>query len=217
VSKPRLLDLFCGAGGAAKGYQRASFYVVGVDIKPQPHYCGDDFILGDALDVLARLLRSEAVQARSGRWYRLSDFDAIHASPPCQGYANVTRWRGNQGNHERLIEPVRELLEATGLPFVIENVRTTKLRHPIMLCGSMFDLRVRRHRYFESRDQILPMNFSACDHIFASIPFEHKQEREYALKMGIDWMTNRESREAIPPAYTEWIGRQLLAHLEVAS
>src|SRR2546426_8210157 len=117
MTKPRLLDLFCGAGGAAMGYQRSGFYTVGVDNRPQPHYCGDDFILGDALDVLARLIRGEAVQATSGRWYRLSDFDAIHASPPCQGYANL----GN-GTHPRLIEPVRDLLRSAGLPYVIENI-----------------------------------------------------------------------------------------------
>jgi hypothetical protein len=137
--KPRLLDLFCGAGGAAMGYQEAGFYVVGVDVKPQPNYCGDEFFHEDALAVL-----------ESGLELPGPAFDAIHASPPCQHYANVTAWRGNQDDHPDLIAPTRKLLEATRLPYVIENVRTRELRGDHMLCGSMFGLPLRRHRYFET-------------------------------------------------------------------
>jgi site-specific DNA-cytosine methylase len=135
--KPRLLDLFCGAGGAAMGYSRAGFEVVGVDIEPQPNY-PFEFVQGDALEVLWG----------HGYWGVPADFDAIHASPPCQHYANVTRWRGDQADHPDLIAPVRDLLEQTGLPYVIENVRTAELRSCFLLCGSHFLLPIRRHRYF---------------------------------------------------------------------
>jgi hypothetical protein len=205
MSRPRLLDLFCGAGGAAMGYHRAGFDVVGVDIKPQPHY-PFVFMKADALEVVQNL----------GWFFPWAKFAAIHASPPCQGYANVTLWRGKQGSHARLIEPVRSFLESSGLPWVIENVRTPALRHPIRLCGSQFDLAVQRHRYFEA-SFALPVLTTPCQHRDSDLPFEHKQEHAFALAMGIDWMTNREGRQAIPPAYTEWIGKQLLAALEVAA
>jgi hypothetical protein len=123
----------------------------------------------------------------------------------------VTRWRGNQDDHEALIAPTRELLEATGLPYVIENVRTRELRHPLVLCGSMFGLRVRRHRYFETNWLPFQMVLS-CRHD-DQLPFMHKGERAYADAMGCDWMTAREARQAIPPAYTEWIGTRLMQHL----
>lgn len=199
MSKPRLLDLFCGPGGAAVGYYRAGFEVVGVDIERQPRY-PFRFVQDDALNFL------------DYPW----KFAAIHASPPCQGYANVTRWRGRQEDHPRLIEDIRALLKKTGLTYVIENVRTVALKNPVMLCGTRFGLPIRRHRYFESNIS-LPWFMEPCQHRPTDLPFMHKGERAYADAMGCGWMTAKESREAIPPAYTEWVGRQLMAYLESAA
>jgi len=195
--RPRLLDLFSGAGGAAMGYHRAGFDVVGVDLHPQPHY-PFEFHQADALT------------------FPLDGFDAIHASPPCPHYANVTRWTGKQENHPALIEPTRARLSLTGLPYVIENVRTRALRSPVVLCGSMFALPVRRHRYFES-SVALPWMMQPCQHRSSDLAFEHKGERAYADAMGCMWMTNVESRQAIPPAYSEWVGAHLLAALPLTS
>lgn len=200
MSKPRLLDMFCGAGGAGMGFHRAGFEVVGVDIKPQPRY-PFDFIQAEALEWLDWMGDDVA-----------SEFEAIHASPPCQHYANVTRWRGDQEDHPDLIGPVRELLQATGLPWVMENVRTTALRPCVVLCGSMFGLPIRRHRGFETSWGVSPMVL-ACHHRATDLAFEHKGERAYADAMGCDWMTAREAREAIPPAYTEHVGLFLRAEL----
>ncbi len=193
-NKPRLLDLFCGGGGATKGYQMAGFDVVGVDIKAQPHYCGDEFHCADAMN------------------FPLNGYDVIHASPPCQGYANVTLWRGKQENHPRLIIDIRERLQKWGGPYIIENVRTKELKTSFVLCGTMFDLPIRRHRYFETNWNELILTLS-CNH-GNDLPFEHKQEKAYIKAMGIDWMTNHEGREAIPPVYTEWIGKQLMRQLK---
>ena len=204
----RLLDLFCGAGGAAVGYHRAGFDVVGVDINPQPNY-PFRFVQADAVEFLDRLLAGGTFE-----WIGLGVIDAIHASPPCPYYANVTRWRGNPDDHPALIEPVRQRLHAAGVPWVIENVRTPELNADLMLCGSMFDLPVRRHRYFQTSGwapfQLLP----PCRHRATDLPFMHKNERAYADALGCPWMTNVEGRDAIPPAYTEWIGRQLADHIE---
>jgi DNA (cytosine-5)-methyltransferase 1 len=226
--KPVLLDLFCGAGGCTKGYQEAGFHVVGVDIKPQPNYCGDAFVQMDALDAL-----------RSGVWWsdgsgeRLrmvdpDDFDAIHASPPCQNYTAYNRRPDHVQPVEYLIEPTRELCEETGLPFIIENVRGAALRNPVQLCGSSFGLDVRRHRLFETSFPILT---PPCNHAAQEpgrfpgatnrpngratvevgvwrIPLEVQQRA-----MGIDWMALPELSQAIPPAYTRFIGEQLQQHL----
>ncbi len=205
MARPRLLDLFCGAGGAAVGYHRAGFDVVGVDIKPQPHY-PFEFHQGDALDWIRRSFIDVWVQ---------DDFDAIHASPPCQHYANVTIWRGNQDDHADLIGPTRELLEATGLPWVMENVRTPELRADFMLCGTALGLPFRRHRHFETNWSGHVMSHP-CQHQASDYSFDHggkQQESVYRTAMGCDWMTVLESREAIPPAYTELIGRLLLGDI----
>ncbi len=201
--RPLLLDLFCGAGGAAMGYHRAGFDVVGVDIKPQPHY-PFEFFQRDALDYTASWMSDWC----DGPAY----FDAIHASPPCQHYANVTRWRGNQADHPALIGPTRELLQASGLPWVLENVENTPIDPHYVLCGTMFGLPIRRHRWFET-SHALRMTPRACNHQPGDKPFIHKQERAYADAMGCEWMTNREAREAIPPAYTEYIGGWLIGVL----
>lgn len=134
--KKRLLDLFCGAGGCTKGYQRAGFYVVGVDNRPQPHYCGDEFYQADALEYCRE----------HGR-----EFDAIHASPPCQAYTEMRHLGKNAGKDApQLIDPVRDLLVSLNLPFVIENVVGAPLKTIIQLCGSSFGLGVQRHRRFEA-------------------------------------------------------------------
>jgi DNA (cytosine-5)-methyltransferase 1 len=210
--KPRLLDLFCGAGGAAMGYHRAGFEVVGVDINPQPHY-PFTFVRGDALAFL---------------WGSETPFDAIHASPPCQAFSitgNLARGQGNKASAVDLLTPIRPLLEATGLPYVIENVAGAPLRDPVQLCGSTFGLGVRRHRLFESN--VLLMAHGTCRHaeqgrpigVYGSpnddIPQGGRTARTVAEAqeaMGIDWMPRwSELKEAVPPAFTEHIGRQLLA------
>ena len=195
-----MLDLYCGAGGAAMGYHKAGFEVVGVDLNPQ-HRFPFEFHQADAIQVLEQ----EAEWIRAG-------FDAIHASPPCQHYANVTSWRGNPDAHPDLIAPTRALLEATGLPWVIENVPEAPVRQDYLLCGTMFHLPIRRHRAFETNwpSQGAP---GPCSHQPSDKPFMHKQERAYADAMECYWMSAREGREAIPPAYTRHIGHQLLRHL----
>lgn len=196
--KPRLLDLFCGAGGATRGYQLAGFHVTGVDINPQPHYCGDEFHQADAMT------------------FPLEGFDAIHASPPCQHYANVTQWTGVQADHPALIAPMRARLRLAGVPWVMENVRTPELHNAIVLCGSQFGLPIRRHRYFES-NLMLSWFLHPCQHRSTDLAFEHKAERAYADAMGCTWMTSVEARQAIPPAYSEFIGAQLRSAVEAAA
>jgi DNA (cytosine-5)-methyltransferase 1 len=207
--KPRLLDLFCGAGGATRGYQRAGFWVQGIDIIDQPNYVGDDFYRMDALDA------------------GVYGFDAIHASPPCQAFTAYRR-RGNGvgDRYPDLIDDTRQLLEDSGRPYVIENVPGAPLRNHVQLCGTSFGLDVRRHRWFESNIAMLappcnhdqPRRFPAATNRTNlrrtvevgvwRIPLEVQQQA-----MGIDWMTLPELTEAIPPAYTQWIGEQLLASL----
>ena len=209
--KPRLLDLFCGAGGAAKGYQRAGFYVVGVDNRPQPRYCGDDFFQADALETVRWIL--DGGETPGGP---LDGFDAIHASPPCQHYSRATAWRGSRADHPDLIAPTRDLLEATGLPYVIENVEAARheLVDPVMICGDDVGLPIYRRRYFEANWPLAV--FALANQHGQRLPFMHKGERAYADAMDCDWMSNREARQAIPPAYTELIGHQLMQHLRVA-
>jgi len=225
VTRPVLLDLFCGAGGAAKGYQRAGFRVVGVDIVSQPNYCGDEFHQADAVEVLRILVEG-------GEWsgWRLDDFAAIHASPPCPRYSTVTP-KGARGRHPDLIDDVRHLLIQVGLPYVIENVVGSPLRDPVRLCGSSFELDIRRHRLFETN---WPLAVPPCNHGWQTPRFRSLDGRmvkaarlasvvgvhgnvnyagEFELRcnaMGIDWMTNAELTQAIPPAYTELIGHQLM-------
>lgn len=197
MTRPRLLDLCSGAGGAATGYHRAGFDVTGVDIAPQPRY-PFRFVQADAIDYLLEHGHT---------------FDAIHASWPCQRFARVTAWRGTPTNHPDLLTPGRTAQQEVGKPWVIENVPEAPLRPDFLLCGSMFGLRVRRHRAFETSWGGQQMT-SPCHHHRGLLAFEHKGERAYADAMGCDWMTKTEGREAIPPAYTEHIGQQLIAHLE---
>ncbi len=197
---PRLLDLFCGSGGASMGYVRAGFEVVGVDIMPMPHY-PFEFCLADALEYLL-----------NGGW---KGFDCIHASPPCQAYSRSTAWRGNRASHPDLIAATRDAIEATGLPYVIENVQEARhlLRFPLMLCGSMFGLPIQRHRYFECPALGLVL-LPDCRHRPEDFSHDHgkkQTEAVYRDAMGCDWMTVHEARQAIPPAYTEFLGLKLMA------
>lgn len=225
--KPLLLDCFCGAGGCTRGYQEAGFYVVGVDIKPQPHYIGDDFIQTDALEALRILIGGGYIVGRTGRKYYLSDFAAIHTSPPCQFGSKLTAM-AYRGNHPNLIPATRKLLSQTGKPFVIENVENVRrhLINPILLCGSMFGMDIWRHRYFE----IWPYNnfwlVPKCNHSILPVLISgttrrkgekrkeyHGDEKREAI--GIDWMTIAEMDEAIPPVFTRWVGERLISILEL--
>lgn len=205
MTRPRLLDLFCGAGGAAMGYFEAGFEVVGVDIAPQPRY-PFEFHQADALEWLGM---AEVFGPP------LDGFDAIHASPPCQHFAKTTKWRGSQDDHQDLLTPTLARLVAAPVPWVVENVPGAPLRADYLLCGSMFGLAVRRHRLFQTSWRGFALA-PACHHT-EMLPFMHKGERAFADAMGCTWMTNVEAREAIPPAYTRFIGEQFLTHLEVVA
>lgn len=218
MSRPKLLDLFSGAGGAGMGYYRAGFDVTGVDIKPQPRY-PFAFHQADALE----FLREHG-----------HEYAAIHASPPCQSYLNLTRLNeslGKAGDHPDLIEETRAALIATGRPYVIENVPGAPLMTPIRLCGTSFGLPLRRHRLFESSTGMLGM---PCAHRLFRAPRYWSSWRldgvarlspvvqvygqggghaEWPAAMGIDWMTDQELALAIPPVYTRFIGAQLLSAL----
>jgi DNA (cytosine-5)-methyltransferase 1 len=210
MSRPRLLDLFCGAGGAAVGYHRAGFEVVGVDINPQPHY-PFEFHQADAMT------------------YPLDGFDAIHASPPCQAYIR-SGTVAKDGRHPRLLPPTRERLIEAGIPWVIENVPGAPMRADVQLCGSIFGLAVRRHRWFESSESLSPWVL-ACNHsepVAGVYGHPHGASganagmlpgdlATWSRAMGIDWMTTAELADAIPPAYTEWIGTQLLRAVEAVA
>lgn len=202
----RLLDLFCGGGGAAMGYHRAGFTeIVGVDIKAQPRY-PFAFVQGDALEYVAA----------HGR-----EFDAIHASPPCQAFTTARVIHG-VGGHRDLLTPTRAALLNTDRPWVIENVPGAPMRPDVVLCGSYFGAReLKRHRWFEFSEApgaLVP----PCDHdddnivsVFGHGGHIYHGVEDWRRVMGIDWMMRDELAQAIPPAYTEWIGRQLLAHLGV--
>lgn len=205
MSKPRLLDLFCGAGGAAMGYHRAGFDVVGVDIEPQPNY-PFEFHQADALE------------------YPLDGFDAIHASPPCQGYS-VTAPLHPEADCPKLIKPVRQRLQGTTAAYVIENVPGAPLMNAVTLCGTQFGLRTRRHRLFETSWRLFALMPPCVAHDEAPVQvFGHGGDssrywtmHDWREAMGIDWMKRDELAEAIPPAYTEWIGGHLMGALGIAA
>ena len=207
--KPLLLDLFCGAGGAAMGYHRAGFDVIGVDIAPQPHY-PFDFIQADALTPPVRL----------------GAFDAIHASPPCQGYTTMNNRHGS--SIARSIEPTRALLAGSGLPWVLENVPGARSRmvNPVRLTGEQFGLGVHRPRLFEMNwlaltpspaprqdDPVAVYGRNDGRRLWTRADGSelHVADLESArCGMGMPWAEWDGIREAIPPAYTEFIGAQLL-------
>lgn len=214
-----MLDLFCGAGGAGMGYHRAGFDVVGVDIKPQFDY-PFTFICGDALTVLAEYGHA---------------FAAIHASPPCQASTALTKGTNRGRRYVNLIPATRELLASFDVPTVIENVQGAKVRRDATLCGEMFGLDVIRHRYFEvnGADIVQPEHKPHRGRVrgwrhgkYFDGPYlavygdggGKGSVAEWQAAMGIDWTDDRKAiAEAIPPAYTEHIGRQLLAVLERAA
>jgi DNA (cytosine-5)-methyltransferase 1 len=206
--RPRLLDLFSGAGGAAMGYSRAGFDVTGVDNRPQKRY-PFVFILGDALEYCRE---------------HGAEYDVIHASPPCQRYTVAQNAAKNALAHPDLVGVTRDALRETGTPWVIENVVGAPLRNPVMLCGLSFGLKVRRHRLFESNIALLNLPCACTPDAEYFVIFGHEvRNRRHGDKagrtnciaagrkaMGIPWMTCDELSQAIPPAYTEYIGLQLL-------
>jgi DNA (cytosine-5)-methyltransferase 1 len=210
----KLLDLFCGAGGCSMGYARAGFTCTGIDINPHPDY-PFEFLLDDALCIDFR------------------DYDVVHASPPCQLFSVSAS--GDGGGHPDYVEPIRERLRAWGGPYVIENVVGCPLIDPIMLCGTEFNLQakcedgivrqLRRHRLFESN--VALQNNGGCKHsgraisvvghsggVKATRSGEYQATKATAkIAMGIDWMLHEDITQAIPPAYTEHIGRQIMEYL----
>lgn len=216
--KFRVLDLFCGAGGAAMGYSRAGFEVVGMDIVPQPNY-PFEFHQGDALDVLESFGSEVAV------------CDAIHASPPCQFATDYKRRPGYVKPSSNLIPATRELLQESGLPYVIENVLRahSHLRQPVAICGVSLSLDVRRHRLFETNFPLLVPPCSCGNWKEKRFPGATNRAEnsrrtvevgvwripleDQLAAMGVDWMTREELSQAIPPSYTELIGHQLMQHL----
>lgn len=201
----RVLDLFSGAGGAAHGYHLAGMDVVGVDCDPQPHY-PYEFIQADALDAMWRLVTNAGPLWDYG--WTLENFDLIHASPPCQ------RWVTRAANREDLpdyIKPIRRYLRESGLPYVIENVVNAPVLEPEVLCGTMFGLPIRRHRCFETN-----WGFNVHlkhDHSSKPIGVYGHTGRGHGVDdwrdaMEIDWMTAAELAEAIPPAFTRFVGEQ---------
>lgn len=218
MTRPLAIDLCCKAGGATKGLQNAGFFVIGVDIKPQPRYCGDLFVQGDVLRPPVDLSRA----------------DFIWASPPCQAHTEANNGDA-RGLHECIIAELREILDASGRPWVMENVRNAPLRVDLVLTGAMFaGLKVIRRRHFEmnfpapfllgppTRNLVGAHGWASCtdgsnsSHIQASrlrYGAPARDSLEYRREcMGIDWpMTRAEVGNAIPPAYSEFIAREWMA------
>lgn len=214
-NKPVVLNLFCCQGGSGAGYGDAGFTVYGVDQSPQPRY-PYPFVQADALEFLTR-----------HRDWISECVSLVDASPPCRLYSVTQRIQGN--DHPDLIGPVRELILATGVPYVIENVADAEpeLKNPVTLCGTMFGLRTYRHRLFETGGWELTAP-EHPEHVQDTVKmgrplqpgdFYHAVGNfsgvEYARQdMGVTWMSRDGIRECVPPAYTEYIGRQFLAQRE---
>lgn len=223
---PVLIDFFCCQGGASRGYADAGWTVVGVDKDPQPHY-PFPFLQMDALEAMRRLIDGEPLlfERPSGvpLFVWLADIQGAHASPPCQ--AHTKAWKLNKREHPRLIAPSRVLLYAMGVPFVIENVEEAReeLVDPVMLCGESFEIETYRHRLFETNWPIIVPDHP--EHLVRTtkvgrpyVPGEYMHivgnfsgAGEARRIMGMPWATRDGLREAIPPAYTEYIGCQMLA------
>lgn len=210
-----ILDLYCGAGGATKGYKNAGFKVVGIDIKPQPRYVGDFFIQMSAIDL---------------DYEFLDFFDMIHASPPCQKYSKASATARKRGkDYPDLIPQTRQLLAAASKPYVMENVESAPLRADICLDGTMFGLKVIRRRIFETNIPDMPrhpkpskIEGSVSNGDYVTVAGKgggagSRLKRDWAEAMGIDWMFKYELKESIPPAFTEWIGLEALLRLETGS
>lgn len=224
--KPRLLDLFCGAGGCSVGYDRAGFDVTGWDLTPHPDY-PFPMVIGDAMSAL----RCPSI---------LDAFDVVAASPPCPRFSTITPDSARE-NHPDFLTPTCAALKAWGGVYIVENVEgaARHMDHPVKVCGSAFGLRVRRHRYFETNAEwITP---TECFHAQQGRPIgvygDHPQDDEEYRRpdgtrrgnkaktieqareaLGIDWMTDWDDlTDAIPPLFTEYLGRQLLEHLARAA
>lgn len=226
----KCLDLFCKAGGATRGYQLAGFHVTGVDIEPQPHHCGEKFVQADALEYLSRLIETGEIE----------EFDLIHGSPPCQFGSEATPVEARSRHKNYIPELRELLLKTGKPYVIenVEGVRSW-LRNPVMICGSMLGLPVWRHRYFETSPYWF-MSPGTCNHKrkpitvhsgshtrktwipvlctgggdgkLASRRTHRPRESVEVIRwaMEIDWMTQDELNQAIPPAYTKWIGEQML-------
>lgn len=225
--EPLLLDLYCCAGGASEGYRRAGFRVVGVDISPQPNY-PFPFMQHDAIELLDDII-SYGIQSVLGDldgWYPVS---AIAASPPCHDHTKLSGQSGTNGTGW-LLAATRDRLQKTGLPWVLENVPGAALRADYRLCGCMFGLPgLRRDRWFETSWHGFDMR-PPCHHTGRAVTvtghaggYSNRDKvhigsvQQWKEAMGIDWMTGRELSQAIPPAYTEYVGTRLLAQLQVAA
>lgn len=211
MNKPKLLDLYCCAGAASYGYEQAGFDVVGVDIDPQPHYRGV-FVQSDAITYLRE------------HWM---EFDAIHASPPCQAYSRASeQFRVVGKKYVDLIAVTRDELIKTGLPYVIENVPGSPLIDPIMLCGSMFGMRTYSHRLFESNIRLVApsherhiaknakMGRKPADGEFIQYVGHFSGVKVVQKMIGMYWLNQYELAQSIPPQYTRYIGGQLVRFLE---
>lgn len=210
------LDLFCCAGGATRGLQLAGYRVTGVDIKPQPRYCGDVFVQDDAMAWL-----------RDPR--RLLDFDLIWLSPPCQRYCRITPER-TRNNHPDLLPEALGLARAQPIPYICENVEgaQTLMRSPLFLCGTMFGLNIWRHRWFEMGNVDVFFLLPPCNHDGHPVLISGRgmrgvrkggkrpsepQKAVKAAAIGIDWMITTELDQAIPPTYSRFLAEQIDHHL----
>lgn len=210
MDKPKALDLFCGAGGASKGLMDAGFDVTGVDINPQPRHRGNRFIQADAMT------------------FPLEGYDFIWASPPCQRYTCL-KSVFDSTKYPDLVAPMRERLEASGTPWVMENVVGAPLRQDLMLCAAAFGLRTYRHRIFEASFPLKSMEHPP--HTVRTNRRKLNRRADWDAggfvtvtgdigayvgpeAMGIDWMRGRELSQAIPPVYAAYIGKQALEFIQ---
>jgi len=228
MNTPNILDLYCCQGGASRGYADAGFNVYGVDIEPQPRY-PFGFNRKDALTALKTLLNGEALafidQYGVPKFGWLQNFDAIHASPPCQLYSLTHRI--NKSDFPDLIGPTRELLKQTGLPYVIENVVEARdeLINPTLLCGEMFGLETYRHRLFETSFELTApehpahiakttkMGRAPVDGEYMHIVGNFSGVDRGRQIMGMPWASRDGLREAIPPIYSAFVGADLFDHI----
>jgi DNA (cytosine-5)-methyltransferase 1 len=201
----KILDLYCRAGGAGMGYHQGGYEVTGIDNKPQPRYP-------------FKFIQSDAIEYLMEHW---KEYDAFHASPPCQLNSTMTKglWKDRLASHPELIAPTRNILIETGRPYIIENVPTAPLINPTVLCGSMFGLKVRKHRLFETSFMVFQ---PVCNHkvqgktvsVYGHSGGSSKRDglkfpgiAEWKEAMQIYWMIGEELSQAIPPAYTKYISQ----------